>query len=500
LKEEAYRSLADKWRDQILESITHLFENRYKSQLYGIGHALATEAAALEILAAPEHRCLEVADVIVLQSAVLLHDIGFSRRTKSWLPDHFEHVEIGKQIASEILAQNAWYRDKPERIKQVLWLIEHHDDTTYSFPSATYDGHPILPNRPQNDRHLNASLSILQEADSRVHGMTDCVQEASQDWLDQGVPPFADCGVPLATWRWMDSVVGNIRLIGKRSILDAHTKSGEQAALELYDRLEDRIRKQCDLAGAPYEAEVCPPAMRQASVARFAGKSFDLQMVTFQVWGELEQALRSISLLYDKAMHPYQQARVRLELVDLNGISPMALYTMRNRLEEVLELHDALMVTYCLGIWDLPGLLEFRYNSAEIQRIAPPIVEEYTEAGRPGNTPLRGLMDGLHRCSTARAMGLSKVRAIVASDVPYPLMPLPVDWAEIQTYEDRHPPPTSLKRRFRYQSLSDFPFNAYQTSVAVTQDNFQYFFYRDLSPLGSKGKRDFREFESKKAE
>lgn len=495
---QAEKPQSEEWRGRILESLNHLFEGENKPCLYGPQHAQAVEAAMLDTLAAAEYRATE-ADVTVTRCAALLHDIGFARRTESWSGDYFEHIRVGKQLASEILAQTTLFQNHPERIAQVLYLIEHHDDTTYSFPAATHDGRPILSNCAQRRRDVDPPLAILQEADSRIHATDDCVLEASQEWQGQEIPLLANGGAGLETWRWMDSIVGNIRLVAKRAIVDAHTQSGYLAAIEAYRRLESHVREQCSLAGIAYEAEVCPPTMREASIARLAGKAFDLQIVAFHAWGELENILRSVPLLYDRTIQPYRQAKIQLGLVDLSALSPMALYVLRSRLEEVLELHDALMVAYCLGIWDLPGLLEFRYNSKDVQRIAPPIVEDYVETAWPNNPRLMGLMDGLHRCAAARNVGLSRARVIVASDVPFPLVPLPADWAEIRTYEDRNPPPSHMKRRFRYQALTDFPFESYQTSTAVTNDNFQYFFYRDLGALGSKGKRDFREFESKRA-
>lgn len=494
------KSQSGEWRDQILESLSHLFEGENGSFLYGSGHAQAVEEAVLDILAAPEYNSiLDEIDIPLLQCAALLHDIGFAHRTESWSVDCFEHVKVGKRLASEILVRNTLFQAYPERIAQVLYLIEHHDDMTYSFPTAARDGRPLLPNRTQQRSRLDASLAILQEADSCVHAAYDCILEASQEWQDRGVPLFASGSAPLETWRWMDSVVGNIRLVAKRAVVDARTQSGGHVAIEAYRRLEDHVKEQCRLAGIPYKVEACPPTMREASIARLADKAFDLQIEAFHARNELEDTLRSAPLLYDRAIRPYSHAKIQFVLVDLDALSPMALYVLRSRLEEVLELHDALMVTYCLGIWDLPGLLEFRYNSEEVQRLAPPVVEEYVETAWPGNPRLMGLVDGLHRCIAARDAGLSRVRAVVASDVPYPLMPLPVHWDEVRTYDDYNPPPDHMKRRFRYQALTDFPFGSYQTSIPVTEDNFQYFFYRDWSALGSRGKRDFREFESKRA-
>lgn len=498
-KNGGHRLQSGDWREQVLESLSLLFEVPRGTTLYGSGHARAVEGAVLDILDAPEYESTSGIDIPALRCAALLHDVGFAQRTERWSIDCLEHIESGKRLASEILSRNILFRDSPDRIAQVLHLIEHHDDTTYSFPTSTCDGRPVLSNPAQQRCHLNTSLAILQEADSRIHAMVNCIPEIAQEWQERGVPLFAAGSAPLETWRWMDSVIGNVRLAARRAVLDARTSGGHYAAIEAYWQLEDYLRKQCDIAGIAYKVEACPPTMREASIVRVADKSFDLQIVAFHAWDELEHTLRATPLLYDRTTHPYQHARIQLGLVDLDALSPMALYVLRGRLEEVLELHDVMMVTYCLGIWDVPGLLEFRYNSEEVQRLAPPVVEEYVETAWPGNPRLMGLVDGLHRCIAARNVGLSRVRAVVASDVPYPLVPLPVHWRDIRTYDDCNPPPSCMKRYFRYQALPDFPFELYPTSIPVTEDNFQYFFYRDWSVLGSRGRRDFREFESKRA-
>ena len=144
--------------------------------------------------------------------------------------------------------------------------------------------------------------------------------------------------------------------------------------------------------------------------------------------------------MFDRTLHPYRAAKLGLAAVRLESLTPMALYILRKRVEEVLELHDALMVAYALGIWDLPGLLRFRYNSDDLQWIAPPLVEDYVETTWLGAPRIQGLVDGLHRCTAAREIGLQQVYAIVAANVPYPLVPLPVHWADVMKYEDRDPP------------------------------------------------------------
>lgn len=487
--------LGEEWRGQVLESLGRLFERQESSLLYGPRHALAVENAANATLNASESEFnSSEEDQAVLRTAALLHDVGFANRADDWTADQFEHIQAGQALASQILRQIAFFGDRPERINRVLRLIKYHDDTTYSFPTATLCGSPLLPNAVQHSQPQDRLLTALQEADSLIHANYKCVLEAAKEWQEKLMLPLASDAAPLATWQWMDSIVGNVRLVAKRAILDARTGEGRRAALDSYDYLEAYIQELCRAAGTHYEADACPPSMRDTSVKRMGAKPFDLQILNFHAWSELECTLRAAPLLYDRHTHPYLNANIGLKLLDLDAMTPMALYVLRSRLEEVLELHDALMIAYCVGIWDLPGMLEFRYNSEEVQRLAPPIVEDYVETEWPDKPRILGLIDGLHRCVAARNAGLSAVRTVVARDVPYPLVPLPADWKQVQVYEGHKPPLEEQKRHYRYTSLSEFPFELCQTSNPVTAENYQYFFYRDWNAVGSRGKRDFREF------
>ena len=83
-------------------------------------------------------------NLTILKCAALLHDVGYSKRKASWYLDCFEHIEIGKQIARDILNNIPFFAENPTLISGVLSLIEHHDDTKYSFPSSINDGKPRL--------------------------------------------------------------------------------------------------------------------------------------------------------------------------------------------------------------------------------------------------------------------------------------------------------------------------------------------------------------------
>ena len=168
MRDMAQGSQGEEWRDQILNSLTHLFEGKRKSCLYGPEHAQLTEKIALGILAIWECGAQDEAAVSVLRCAALLHDAGYARRTVHWGQDCFEHVQAGTELALEILAHNSLIQAHPERLHQVLYLIQHHDDSTYLFPTATRNGGPFLAQPHRALRDLAIALAILREADGRV--------------------------------------------------------------------------------------------------------------------------------------------------------------------------------------------------------------------------------------------------------------------------------------------------------------------------------------------
>jgi hypothetical protein len=78
-------------------------------------------------------------------------------------------------------------------------------------------------------------------------------------------------------------------------------------------------------------------------------------------------------------------------------------------------------------------------------------------------------------------------------EVKIPLVTLPVTWDEVRRYSVAHPPAPDQKRRYRYTRRADFPDTLAGLNAQVTENNYQYFFYRDLATLGSAGVRHFSE-------
>ena len=481
------------WRRGLVERLSRVLSS--EPERSDVDHVLEVERTVRDVLQEPEYAAGPTMDEVALIAAALLHEVGLVHRKHHWSDDGLEHLGEGVRLASEILHSNEAFDGRPARVEKVLSLVAHHDDTIHAFPSKRRGGAPILADSGSATEDSERELAVLREADARVHVGASEIAASIQVWRNQGVPYFAQHGPRLNSWMWHECVAGNMRLTGKRALIDAQTQAGRDYGVQAYDRLESLIRDECQREGVPYEQEISGPAVREASVARMEGRSFSLRIDAFQGWHSLEQELRSCTLREDSSIYPYQTAGLRSEMADINRLSPLALYVLENRVDEVLELHDALMVQYCFALWDLPGWMEFRYNSPNRQIIAPPLVEDYVEnKAFPGPRSVAGLVDGLHRCMAARAIGAEKIRALVAADVHFPLVPLPAEWSDVQVVR---------KRNYRYNTLEEFleecPDVSEWSDVRIDEENFRYFLYRDLSGLGSRGERTFREFDELRA-
>lgn len=469
----------ESWRTQIIDGLYRAFGGEGNA-LYGPHHAILVEEALQALLARLGYSDNQTN--ITLRAAALLHDIGFAQRIATWQPDAFEHLAIGRQLAANILGQIHLFEEHPTQLNYVLELIEHHDDTTYAYPGPGRQGtiinYPLILGN-------HSDLHLLREADATVHNSRVCIDLSINEWVGQGVPLVPESGAPLSTWRWMESVTGNIRLLAKRWIVDAFTPEGQASSWSNHDQLEQWIADQCQRVGRIYEADPLGPDWRVLTQEFIGEKPFTLQLLAYDTFSELTQALRQITLQHDRNVFPYSTASIESSLVSIGDLTPMALYVMQHRLDETLELESAMVLGLHQTLFDLPGLLCFRFNNADIQHITAPLVERYRE--NPGDEPILGLVDGLHRCFTARQLGALHMRTTIISNVPFPLVPQPTIWESVRIYSA--PPLPDQKRIFRFERLEDFPTDRFQLATTVTRENFRYFFYRDLALLGSKGAR-----------
>lgn len=156
----------------------------------------------------------------------------------------------------------------------------------------------------------------------------------------------------------------------------------------------------------------------------------------------------------------YEQADISLKIFHPKDVYPSALYVLTDHLEKLIELDSEVLSTHGIGIFGLDGIYD---HSGGI--IAPPVVE--MSDGVPT------IVDGIHRFYLAFLQN-RPVKTIFVQNVQLPLISYPVGWGDVKVYESK-PEHPQLLRRLRH-GIPDDP-----TKLRV--------YYRDLSLLGSKGRR-----------
>ena len=453
-------------------------------------HMLAVSQMVKEVAARKSGPKCTDAGLRILEAAAELHvlielaietELGHSRNENVF--------EQGLELGRRVLMSTEDFSECPRAADTVLGLIEHLHDTQCSYPCSAFGGRPLPREYSETNPDLDL-LAILKEADGISHVDDDAVSQQVHVWLDNGIPRVAVGDAPLSAWMWGNSVAGNIRLLGKRALLDSRTRQGRIQAREACTRLENHVRYQCSVCDVTYEPEVCQPQWLDDAEMRTRYDAPHVELTQFYPWKHLEARLRSCSLKGSAEIKPYRDAIIRSALLPIDSLSPLALYLCRDSLRKVHTLQDALMLRYCLSLWDLPGLVELRFGDSTAKRLlGPPVVERYTETALEGHPITNGILDGLHRCCIAMGAGLESIRVVLASGVPYPPLPKPVEWKEIAVLDET--PPGRKKRRLRYASVEEFPSQgAFRSVNPVTEMSLAYFLYRDLSILGSHGPRE----------
>lgn len=221
-------------------------------------------------------------------------------------------------------------------------------------------------------------------------------------------------------------------------------------------------------------------------------KSFGhVEIVSTRNWEDFVSKLRTVTLVGDPDLTPYRDAEISSRVVPIDEVYPISLYTLRKQLAIQKLLHRTFLREYDRDIFDLnhdtPDMY-FRVSGAEaVWQMVPPIVE--VSAADGGKTLL---LDGEHRFMYARSIGLKVVRVVHIERVPsrYPIIATPVSWDEVRVFDDV--PEVGKKRRFRFPTLGEFPDISTFSQVPITEENFRYFFYRDLEPVSSSGIRPSR--------
>ena len=488
-----------RWRESVVTRLANaLASDSYKERRFA--HAQEVEEQVKQLLQDPTCASFAEEERSGLRVAAFLHGVNDIRPSS-------KHCS---EAITSILGQMEEFKDSTRLLKLVEDLVSDCEAAFPGFPTAIAEKSSRKPRTTHPDARTRELIDFLREADALAHLEDSYLEESIESWLNAGLPRVLNSGGCLATWVWMDTVVGNLRLTAKRGLLDARTPSGRARAREAYYRVEELVRTQCELANVSYEPEVCGPEMLEQSREKMSEGNFSLEIVEFHPWPRLEKLLRMVPLLHNADILPYEKANMLCSLQEIKSLAPLSSYIMKDRLEEVEELHHAFMVTFCFGLWDLPGLVMFKYNNKAEQVLAPPLVEVHEKAVARKNRELftKGeldnvLIDGLHRAMAAEKNSLRRLRAVVISSVKYPPMAVAKDWGAAKVYEREDPPKYSDKRDYRYASLDEFsrePFvSHFHADKPVTEANYQYYLFRDLSSLGSKGRRTFDEFKERRA-
>lgn len=464
---------------------------------HGAAHAREVERRAVAIDDQfANHVCR--AERLALRLAALLHDVGYAAYLPEWSRDRREHVAASLAFAMSKLPNEPLLARNPELLPAIYYLIAHHDDTNYAFPSQVWDG-CVRPadlddhvaylgeyadhlSEGQRQR-LDLLLAILREADALTATGTAGAERTFTYSTSRGLPAFAP-GNPLNAWCWEESATGNVRVAAKRALLDAFTDEGKKAARESYQHMERYVERICHQGDIPYHPESL--SWRDVLGESDSAARPSVTLRRYVGWPSLEQTLRDVRLRGDRTLQPYADAHIAARRLRIADLRPMSSYALASRIEQLATLQTCLEERYALSLFDLTGIVEFQQDGAGV-RMAPPIVERYREPAEGAEAAV--IVDGLHRVLLARARGLECIWAVEIRDVPsrFPLVAFPLRWDEVNVVEAV--PTTGAKRRFRYPRFADFPDISGFSAVQPTEADYLYFFYRDLAPLGSTGIR-----------
>jgi len=195
---------------------------------------------------------------------------------------------------------------------------------------------------------------------------------------------------------------------------------------------------------------------------------------------DLFEMLRHCGTKGDPSLLPYERAEICFETVAIDDLVPLAKYALQKNIDQAAAIYDRLKKVN-VDILELPGLLTW-WDNGENNVIAPPIVEFWEKEGYL-------LVDGLHRVCFAKQQKKTCITCVVIRGVTTPLVPLPTVWEKVITYPAGQMPEASDKRDYRFPDPTSLKKAMPEIQDKVTDDNFQYFLYRELDATGSAGVR-----------
>lgn len=211
-----------------------------------------------------------------------------------------------------------------------------------------------------------------------------------------------------------------------------------------------------------------------------------ISIVETQTFEQLSAMLRQTTLMGDAKQHPYRDANIELRTIETTYVKPLSRYVLRNHLETQRFLNWGFEEEHdieTLSLDDHSARVVFQLEGEQEEwALIPPIIE----VSPLDNIPV--LIDGEHRFFLARELDVP-IQVVWIENVPekYPVVALPLEWNEVEQFDEV--PPTFNKRDYRFPTLESMPDISSFSDVRLTSENYLYFFFRDLSPVCTSGVR-----------
>ena len=193
----------------------------------------------------------------------------------------------------------------------------------------------------------------------------------------------------------------------------------------------------------------------------------------FKSQEELIDNLYQASTLADKNARPYAGSDISIEEVNINAFQPTQRYVINSGVRKQEDLRK-LILPYSEDTLHMKtgGISIVDEEHGEGGVMLPPIIEEDSYEGLL-------LVDGMHRTTLARRMGVETIRAVVIrgvdSDFAVTKRRLPNEWSEVTAFPTLDDLKNARKQGFVHRNKGDAPGDGSAT-------------YRDFSSFTGRGK------------
>lgn len=193
----------------------------------------------------------------------------------------------------------------------------------------------------------------------------------------------------------------------------------------------------------------------------------------FKSQEELIDNLYQASTLADKNARPYAGSDISIEEVNINAFQPTQRYVINSGVRKQEDLRK-LILPYSEDTLHMKtgGISIVDEENGEGGVMLPPIIEEDDHEGLL-------LVDGMHRTTLARRMGVETIRAVVIrgvdSNFAVTKRRLPNEWSEVTAFPTLDDLKNARKQGFVNRNKGDAPGDGSAT-------------YRDFSSFTGRGK------------